>query len=110
MDREEILSKIREENGGTDEREQQIRLKGEALAKRIGAAMCFFLVLLEEILTDQAVGGFAAFSIYFAMQTVDYVYRAVQLKEKKQWIGAAVCGVFTAAMLTVFVLMLCKVV
>ena len=109
MNRDEILSKSQQENKNGDEREQQINLKGEALAKRIGASLCMIIVLLEEILAEQATAGFAAFSVYFAMYAVDYIYNAVVLKKKTSWIGGIVCGCFTVAMLTVLVLLLCGV-
>ncbi len=109
MNKDEILSKSREENHGADEREQQVHLKSSALAKAAGGVLCFAINLLEEILSDRApVAGLAAFFIYFSMEAIEDLQAGVVLKSKKHIIRGSIIAAVAIAMLVGFIVVLCK--
>ena len=105
MNREEILSKSREENKYEDECEQHFRIKGEALAKRIGLVLCLLLTIVEHLLTGTWFGSYATWTVYFAMQAADCLHAAVTVKKPLYWFIGIVAALATAGALAVFVLL-----
>ena len=83
MEREEILSKVRNGKKAYDEREQGIRTKSSAIGKAVGVLLGFVIVLIETICFDRPpVASLAAYSVVFIMEAVESWYRFALLKGK----------------------------
>ena len=81
MEREEILSKVRNGKNAYDEREQGIRTKSSAIGKAVGVLLGFVIVLIETICFDRPpVASLAAISVVFIMEAVESWYRIALLK------------------------------
>ncbi len=87
MNKEEILSKSRKENKGTDERELQIRLKSKRIAKATGILIAFLLVLIDAIWLNNSAIGYTALAIAFGMNCIeDWIFVMVS-KKNSEWVA-----------------------
>ncbi len=71
MNKEDILAKSREDNKNADERELQVRLRANNIAKAIGVAVAFLLVFVEGVFLNRPEIGWTAMTIAFAMNTLE---------------------------------------
>ena len=109
MDREEILKMSKNENQIYDEREQVIRTKSSAIAKAVGIALGFIIVLLETVFFEKhPTLSMAVFSVCFCMDAVESWYRFAFLKGKFDLIRSLLFSAFTVAFLTALIVLLCK--
>lgn len=98
MNKEQILSMSRQENGAYDEREQSIQTKSSAIAKAIGVLFGFIIVFIESVFVDGApIASLAAFSVCFCMDAVESWYRYAHLKDKFNLIKGILCSAFFIA-------------
>ena len=88
MNREEILTKNREDNRGIDEREKTIRLEANKYAMLIGTWFGFLIVALEFIFADTIVLTLVSFSTMYLVFAVSSWVLAIKLKNKKTYISA----------------------
>ena len=109
MDREEILKMSKNENQVYDEREQAIRTKSSAIAKAVGIALGFIIVLIETVFFEKSPTlSMAVFSVCFCMDAVESWYRFAFLKEKFDLVRALLFSAFTVAFLASMIVLLCK--
>lgn len=104
MDREEILSKSREENQGGDEREQQVEAKAGGLAFRLGAPFCILLAGFVNITTNREQSTMPLWALYEFMWAISCLYAGVRLKSKRRLFVGVVWGLLCIASLTIVVL------
>ena len=109
MNREEILSKSRNENEVYDERERNVHTKSSAIAKAVGVLFGFIIVLTETLFFEHPpVASMAAFSVCFTMDAVESWYRLVHLKGKFNLIRSILFSAFAIAFLISLFVLLCK--
>ena len=109
MNREEILSKSRNENEVYDERERNVRTKSSAIAKAVGILLGFIIVLIETIFFEHPpVTSMAAFSVCFTMDAVESWYRLIHLKGKFNLIRSILFSVFAIAFMISLIVLLSK--
>ncbi len=84
MKKEEILAKSRKENENSlDEREQQVKMKNDSIAKTVGVVICAVIVFAENhFFSNPPIAAFAAFSIYFSMNATENLLGWKKLKNK----------------------------
>ena len=104
MNREEILSKSREENQNGDEREQQVVAKAGSLAFHLGAPFCILLAGFVNIATHREQSTMPLWALYEFMSAINCLYVGAQLKSKRHLFAGAVWGVLCIASLTIVVL------
>lgn len=110
MNREEILSKSRNENQGYDEREINVHTKSSAIAKAVGVAIAFVIVLIEEVFFKHPpIASMAAFSVCFAMNAVEAWIRFVSLRGKLNLIKSVLCSALAVAFMVCLIHFLLKV-
>ena len=85
MTREEILSKSRNENKAGDERDLQLRLKANRIAKAFGIAIAFLFVFIDSILFDVPAIGWTALTIAFGMNTIEDWVFVFSAKKSTEW-------------------------
>ena len=109
MNREEILNKSRNENRDYDERELNVHTKSSAIAKAVGVAIAFVIVLIEEIFFEHPpIASMSAFSVCFAMDAVESWYRLINLKGKFNLIKSIIFSVFAITFIVSLIALLCK--
>lgn len=101
MDKEKILQMAREENNDQDLVEQQVKVKSEALAYAVGGALCFVLMLLQNIITGEAELSCAI--IYLGMATTRLFMRYQLTKQRKELVFAIIMAFLTVTGIVVHV-------
>ena len=98
MNREEILSKSRNENAIYDERARNIHTKSSAIAKAIGSLLGLIIVLIEILFFKHPpIASMAAFSVCYTMGAVESWYRFINLKGKFDLIRGILFSLFAIA-------------
>lgn len=98
MNRDEILSKAQNENGGYDERERSICIKGSAIGKTIGIFLGFVFAFIELIFIERApIASMAIMSVCFCMNAFESWYCFAYLKGKYNLIRGILYSVFSIA-------------
>lgn len=109
MEREEILSKARNEKNVYDERETIIHAKSSATGKAAGVLLGFIIVLIEIIFFERApFASLAAYSVVFCMNAVETWCRFAKLKGKFNIIKGIFYSVFTVAFMVCLIHFLIK--
>ena len=90
MNKDEILSKSREENKNEDERERQIRMKASIPAFIGMGVIGLTLMLLEMILLDTVILSRGIYLVFMGTTATQNWYLALTLK-KKNYFVSAVC-------------------
>lgn len=103
MNKDEILGKSRSENKECDEREMQIRLKANRIAKACGIAIAFLFVFIERLLTDFSVIGWTALTIAFGMNAIEDWFFVIGTKKKTEWITLFFDTAFFIASVIMFI-------
>ena len=98
MNKDQLLSMSRQENGAYDEREQSIQTKSSAIAKAIGVLFGFIIVFIESVFVDGApIASLAAFSVCFCMNAFEAWYRFAFFRDKFNLIKGIFYTVFSIA-------------
>ena len=109
MNREEILSKSRNENEVYDERERNIHTQSSAIAKAVGVLLCFIIVLIEKLFFEHPpIASMSAFSVSFTMDAVESWHRFFNLKGKFDLIKSILFSVFAVAFIVCLTVLLLK--
>ena len=85
MNKDEILSKSRAENNGTDEMQIAVQRKAGTISGSVGLALCCIVALLEGILGDSLILFYGCFSIYWGILAANNIVLAVAFKNKYIW-------------------------
>ena len=92
MNKEKVLAKARQENKGTDEREQQVLVKAGQIAFSVGGVACMLCALFNSILEMEDHGGTRfdpklntlLWAIYLSMWGSLFLYKYIKLKKKHE--------------------------
>ncbi len=92
MNKEKVLAKARQENKGTDEREQQVLVKAGQIAFSVGGVACMLFALFNSILEMVDHGGTRfdpklntlLWAIYLSMLGSLFLYKYIKLKKKHE--------------------------
>lgn len=106
MNKEEILAKSRQENKDADERETQIKLKAISISRSVGIMLCFVILLLETIMLDTSIIGFACLTINFSMRATESWVTTLILKKKDTIPNVVVDTIFFVACAITFLVKL----
>ena len=93
MNKDEILRKAREENGGVDEVTQAAKTEAAKISMAVGGAACMLLNFLDRLFLHTDVIGDTCWIIYGIMVSTSLLVQGICLKKKSYLVGAA----FTAA-------------
>ncbi len=83
------------------ELEKEIETKHSAVAKFVGAAICFVIIFIEEIIfSTPPVASMAVFTVYFGMQTTEKLLNWRSFRRKLTLLAFILCAVMFLAFLT----------
>ena len=88
MNRDEILTKVRNNKNSPDEYELHVQLKAGKIAKAVGVAIAFLLVLIDEIWLGVPTIGWTALTIAFSMLAIEDWIVLIKAKRKNDWFSA----------------------
>jgi hypothetical protein len=99
MNKDEILSRARQENQGVDEVKRSVEADAARLSVAVGGAVCMLLSLLESIFMETEVVSTACWIVYGSMICCKLWVYALLLKKKHYWIGAVLTTIFCAVLI-----------
>lgn len=102
MDKEDILTKSREDNQNGDEREEKIKLRSYAISAAIGALLCMIFVLVENVIFNRSTT--LIWSIYCGMMFSKSLLDAIKLKKKSDIILSVLWGLCFVTNIIIYVL------
>ena len=102
MNKEELLSKIREKNEGNDPFEAEVSSFSWKAGAIFALALSFLICYLEWIVWD--VHNFGLFLVTSSLLSVSYAIKAIRLKHKPYIVCAAIYSLIFIVSLVVYVI------
>lgn len=102
MNKEEILSKSRNENQNGDEREEKIKLRSYATSAAIGALICMVFLVIEGVIFDRSTT--LIWIIYCGMMFSKSILDAIKLKKKSDIVLSLIWGICLVIDIVIYIL------